>query len=81
MSDGRQQRIEQLFQDAADLPPDQRPSFLDAAGLTPDERAEIDEYLRLMPEVDSGPRPFLATPLVATPLADAEPETEIGPTA
>src|SRR5262245_37975656 len=79
MSSDRQQRIEQLFQEAADLPPDRRAGFLDAAGLKPAERAEIDEYLRLMVKVDSGPRPFLATPLLGTPLEDAAAETQIGP--
>src|SRR5262245_60809184 len=79
MSNERQQRIEQLFQEAADLPLDRRATFLDSAGLAPGERAEVEEYLRLMAEVDSGPRPFLVTPLVTAPIDAAEPETQIGP--
>ena len=38
-------RLEELFQEAADLPQDERAGFLDAADLAPTERARLDAML------------------------------------
>jgi hypothetical protein len=70
MADGRTDRIEALFHQAADLPPEGQRALLDAAcAADPGLRAEVERLLardaRL--RADDGPAAFLDSPLVRPP--------------
>src|SRR5262249_13327165 len=74
-------RVENLFHQASDLPPDERRALLDAAGREdPGLRAEVERLLaddaRLRAEEGAGA--FLDSPLVRSPNAGGVREDEGG---
>ena len=75
MSPDEWKRVQRLFHDALDRPPEVRAEFLDNTCEDPDLRAQVDALL----EADEGEAKRLDVPITGDLEADARPGTSIGP--
>ena len=75
MSPDEWKRVQRLFHDALDRPPEVRAEFLDNTCEDPDLRAQVDALL----EADEGEAKRLDVPITGDLKADARPGTSIGP--